>query len=70
MRFSRHARNGMRLYRVGIADVQAIVANPLETSQDGKGNLVAVGLVGGRRVRVVIACDDPDFVITVHERRA
>lgn len=28
-----------------------------------------IGYVGDRRIRIVIAVDDPDFVITVHERR-
>ncbi|WP_217915058.1 DUF4258 domain-containing protein [Miltoncostaea marina] len=70
MRFSRHARNGMRLYRVTERDVEGIVANPAETGQDERGNDVFVGFVDGRRIRVVLAADDPGFVITVHERRA
>jgi hypothetical protein len=28
-----------------------------------------IGYLDGRRIRIVIAADDPDFVITVHERR-
>jgi hypothetical protein len=69
MRFSRHARNAMRLYRVGPTDVDAILANPVETGQDGRGNRVVIGYFGQRRVRIVIAANEPDFVITVHERR-
>lgn len=59
----------MRLYRVGATDVDAILANPVETGQDDRGNLVLVGYIAERRIRIVIAADDPDFVITVHERR-
>ena len=69
LRLSRHARNAMRLYRVGRTDVDAILANPVETGQDGRGNLVVIGYLGRRRIRIVIAADEPDFVITVHERR-
>jgi hypothetical protein len=70
MRFSRHARNAMRLYRIERVDVDAILALPAETGQDGRGNHFVIGYLGERRIRVVIAADDPDFVITVHERRA
>ena len=59
----------MRLYGVGPPDVDAILANPLETGQDARGNLVVIGHLAERRIRIVIAADDPDFVITVHERR-
>jgi len=70
LRLSRHARNQIRLYRVTIGDVEAVVANPAGSNQDGKGSRRLVGLVAGRRLRVVIAADDPGFVITVHERRS
>lgn len=60
----------MRLYRVTIADVERIVANPAQTGQDARGNTSLDGLIGGRRVRVVVASDDSDFVTTVPERGA
>ena len=28
-----------------------------------------IGYLGRRRIGIVIAADEPDFVITVHERR-
>ena len=59
----------MRLYRVAPSDVDAILANPAETGQDDRGNSVVIGYLDSRRIRVIIAADDPDLVITVHERR-
>lgn len=60
----------MRLYRVGPTDVGAILANPSVSGQDDRGNRVVIGYIGERRIRIVLAADEPDFIITVHERRA
>jgi len=60
----------MRGYRVAVADLWVVVANPVATSEDGTGNRIVVGVVAGGRLRVVIAADDPRFIITVYERRA
>ncbi|MGH2910289.1 MAG: DUF4258 domain-containing protein [Solirubrobacteraceae bacterium] len=69
MRFSRHARNEMRLYRLTRQDVAAVVASPQERDMDERGNLRLIGqALDGRRILVVIAEDDQDFVITVFLR--
>ena len=69
MRFSRHAKNEMRLYRLGIQDVEAVVVRPQERAIDERGNARLVGLtVDRRRILVVVAGDDPEFVITVFVR--
>ena len=59
----------MRLHRVGLTDIEAILAQPSRDGQDTRGNVVVIGRLGERRIRIVIAADDPDVVITVHERR-
>jgi hypothetical protein len=38
VRFSRHAKNEMRLYRITRADVEAAVAAPSSRDLDEKGN--------------------------------
>lgn len=65
VRFSRHAKNEMRLYAIQPADVEVVVANPSRIANDGKGNSRLLGLDGdGRAIIVVVAGDDPSFVIT------
>jgi len=65
MRFSRHAKNEMRLYKITLADVSAVVAAPVATGQDARGNRRLPGPdANGRAIIVVVADDDPDFVIT------
>jgi hypothetical protein len=59
----------MRLYDVTREEVRAILASPIETSQDATGKPIFDGVVGGRRIAVVIAADDPEVVVTVFERR-
>jgi hypothetical protein len=55
----------MRLYGIRPRDVEAVVASPTETDFDRSGNwrLTGVG-VGRRAIIVVLASDEPDFVIT------
>ncbi len=69
MRLSRHAKNEMRLYGISVADVEATLANPSAPESDGRGNARLAGETGDHRpILVVIARDDPDFVITVFLR--
>jgi hypothetical protein len=51
------------------AQVEAIVAGAAAHDRDQAGNPRYVGTIRDDRVRVVVALDDPDFVITVHRRR-
>jgi hypothetical protein len=67
---SRHARNQMRRLGLAVRDVEEICAAPEATSTDPDGRPRLVGHAGGIRVRVVLAVDNPDFVVTVHERRS
>ncbi len=64
MRFSRHATNEMRLYGITPADVVAVIAAPAAAGVDGRGNPRLTGPdASGRAIVVVVADDDPDFVI-------
>jgi Domain of unknown function (DUF4258) len=65
VRFSRHAKNEMRLYGILSSDVESVVANPARTSRDEHGNPRLTGLdVSGRAIIVIVAGDDSNFVIT------
>jgi Domain of unknown function (DUF4258) len=65
VRFSRHAKNEMRLYEILSTDVESALANPSHAGVDDKGNLRIAGPDGGgRAIIVIVADDDPDFVIT------
>ena len=65
MRFSRHAKNEMRLYGIQPSDVEAAVTHPVSLSCDERGNSRLEGLDNrGRAIIVVVANDDSNFVIT------
>jgi hypothetical protein len=69
MRLSRHARNEMRLYGIALNDVEAAAGDPVARGVDDRGNTRLTGrTVDGRPILVVVAADDPDFVITVFLR--
>jgi hypothetical protein len=56
----------MRREKVWPLAVEAVVAAPEAERIDEKGNPIAVGRdSAGRTLEVVVALDDPDFVITV-----
>jgi hypothetical protein len=69
MRLSRHARNAMRLYGISQDDVDSVIASPTGRDRDDRGNARLSGETGdGRPILVVVAQDDPDFVITAFLR--
>jgi hypothetical protein len=66
MRLSRHARNEMRLYRIASEDIEATMRAAAVSELDDRGNARLSGVTAdGRTILVVVAGDDPDFVITV-----
>ena len=70
MRFSHHAKNRMRKEGLGFDLIEAIVRAPLRRRWDDTGNPIVVGHdPGGRPIEVVLALDDPGYVITVIVRR-
>jgi hypothetical protein len=55
----------MRLYGIRPGDVEAVVGSPLRTQFDQSGNWRLRGFGMDRRaIIVVLASDDPSFVIT------
>jgi hypothetical protein len=55
----------MRLYAILPADVESTMERPIRKALDEDGNSRMTGLAGGdRAIIVVIAKDDPGFVIT------
>jgi hypothetical protein len=64
VRFSHHAKNKLRLYKVTVREVESVVENPFGKDSDPRGNPRYRGLIAGRPYCVVIALDQPDVVIT------
>ncbi len=59
----------MRLYRITVADVEVTLAQPASREFDAHGNTRLVGEThDGRPILIVVAGDDPGFVITVFLR--
>jgi hypothetical protein len=55
----------MRLYRISPADAERAARLPFRIGVDERGNPRLTGLdCGGRAIIVIVANDDPDFVIT------
>lgn len=70
MRFSRHAKNQMRLYGISRDQIVDLVAPPNRRGVDRRGNPVYSGVVGGLRIKAVLAWDDMETVITVYDLEA
>ncbi|HEX5376899.1 MAG TPA: hypothetical protein VFW48_12175 [Solirubrobacterales bacterium] len=69
MRLSRHAKNELRRLRGSKADVERVIDHPVRVDRDSFGKPRYTGYIKGIRVRIVVALDEPDFVVTLHKRR-
>jgi hypothetical protein len=59
----------MRLYGIALDDVESAAGDPVAREVGERGNKRLTGrTVDGRLIFVVVAGDDPDFVITVFLR--
>lgn len=59
----------MRLYRIAPEDVEATLKEPTGREADERGNARLTGETAeGRPILMVVAGDDPDFVITAFLR--
>jgi hypothetical protein len=67
MRFSRHAKNRMRLCGVSGAEVLGIISSDNRAGEDPAGNLLYVGKIRGLSICAVLALDDLTTVITVYD---
>jgi len=59
----------MRRLRLARSDAEFVVANPAGIDRDWRGRPRYLGYVRGLRVRVVVALDEPDLIVTIHPRR-
>jgi hypothetical protein len=50
-------------------EVLTVISNPVKVDTDTRANRRYLGYIRGDLVRVVVAADEPDVVITVHPRR-
>jgi len=69
VRLSRHAKNRLRHLRGTVVELKHVIADPVRVDRDPTGKPQYTGYIRGVRVRIVVALDDPDFVVTIHERR-
>lgn len=65
LRLSRHARKRAEERGIALEEIEQAVRDHDVSFSDAKGNPCYVRGFGERRVKVVIARDDPKFVITV-----
>jgi hypothetical protein len=69
MRLSRHAKNELRSLQATLADVTQVISNPISIDRDPDGRPRYTGYIRETRVRVVLAIDEPDLIVTIHKRR-
>jgi hypothetical protein len=69
MYFTRHARNRARGLGVSLADAEHVIGNAEWIDCDEDGLPRYTGYVGEFKVRIVIALDDPELIVTIHKRR-
>jgi hypothetical protein len=69
MRLSRHAKNNARDLGIDVFDAEMVIADPVRIDRDAQGKPRYTGEVRGVRVRVVVALDEPDLIVTIHKRR-
>lgn len=65
LRPSVHAAQRMAERSISLGDIAHVLANHHVSWADKKGNPCFIREINGRRIKVVMAADDPDFVITV-----
>jgi hypothetical protein len=69
VRFTRHAKNECRLYNVDLGDAEAVIARPIRIGRDEDGKPLYEGMVRGKVMRVIVALDEPDLIVTIYPRR-
>ena len=66
---TRHAKNYLRNTPATLDDVERVIEKPSLVDRDEDGRPRYTGEVRGVRVRVVVALDEPDLIVTIHDRR-
>ncbi len=65
LRLSRHAEARAAERGIALQEIEQVVSGHEVSFTDTKGNPCYVRGFGNRRIKVVVARDDPEFVITV-----
>jgi hypothetical protein len=52
-----------------LADIEEAIANAIDVEEGDDGKSLYIARIRGVSVRIVLALDDPDFVVTIHEKR-
>lgn len=69
MRFTRHTKNVLRRLRLSQSEIEGIVANPRRVRRGEDGKPIYEGAVHGIWLRVVVALDDPEVIVTIYDRK-
>lgn len=59
----------MREHGLIEAEIEQVIEKPDSIEADDQGKPRYLGLIRGLRVRIVLALDQPDLVVTIHSRR-
>ena len=54
---------------MSVADAEALVARATVVDNDADGKPRYTDYIEGVPIRVVVALDDPDLIVTIYERR-
>jgi len=46
-----------------------MIDNPIEVDIEASGKRRYIGYIRGEKVRVIVAFDDPELIVTIHRRR-
>jgi len=49
--------------------VERVITDPIDIDRDEDERPMYAGYIRGIRVRVVVALDEPDLIVTIHERK-
>lgn len=66
---TRHSKNELRNLKATVEDVERVIANPIRVDYDSDERSRYTGYIRDVRVRIVVALDEPDLVVTIHKRR-
>jgi len=66
---TRHAKNELRSLKATVGEAEAAIAMAIFVDRDADGKPRYTGYIRGVRVRIVVALDEPDLIVTIHKRR-
>jgi hypothetical protein len=69
VRFTYHAKNGLRKVHGTREEAESVVRNPIGKDLDPDGKPRYLGYVAGQLCRIIVALDEPDTIVSIHERR-